>query len=154
MAKKSKLNISSPILYIALGVLLMIFKMQTLGWAMTIAGAFFLLVGLLDLLGKRIYSAIVNFAIGAIILIIGWTILEIVLIVFGILVAARGVMDLVEIVKSKRRNALAIIVAAFTVVIGIALAFGNLIGNLIWIIGLLLVIDGVLGLLGLVDKKK
>ena len=83
------------------GVLLMIFKMQTLNWAMTIAGAFFLLVGLLDLLGKRIYSAIVNFAIGAIILIIGWTILEIVLIVFGILVAARGLMDLIEIIKSK-----------------------------------------------------
>ena len=57
-------------------------------------------------------------------------------------------MELVDVLKAKKRNAFAVVFAAFTIAIGVALALGNLLGNLIWIIGLLLVIDGALGLLG------
>ena len=148
MAKKSSLNLSSPILYIILGALLMIFKSQMLSWAMTIAGIAFVVMGIVDVVKGRTKSGIVNLALGAIILIVGWTILSIVLIVLGVLVAAKGVMDLLDVLKSKKRNALGVVFAALTIAIGVALVFGNFLGNLIWVIGLLLVIDGVLGLLG------
>lgn len=148
MAKKTTVNFSSPILYLALGILLMIFKFEMLKWAMTIAGICFIVMGVMDVVKGRTTGGIVNIALGAIVLILGLTILNIVLIVLGILLAAKGVMDLLEILKSKKRNALSVVFAALTIAIGVALAFGNLLGNLIWLIGLLLVIDGALGLLG------
>ncbi len=148
MAKKTKLNISSPILYLILGILLMIFKAQMLSWAVTIAGIAFVIMGVVDIINKRTKSGIINVALGAIILVVGWTLLGIVLLVLGILIAAKGVMDLLDVLKSKKRNALGIVFAAFTIAIGVALAFGDVLGNLIWVIGLLLVIDGALGLLG------
>ena len=149
MAKKPSINVSSPILYIVLGALLMIFRTQMLVWAMTIAGIIFAAMGVLDIIKGRTTSGIFNIALGAIILVVGFTILDIVLIVLGVLIAAHGVLDLVQILKEKKKNILSIVFAALTVAIGIALAFGNLLGDFIWIIGLLLVIDGVLGLLGI-----
>lgn len=148
MAKKSKINVSSPIFYIVLGALLFIFKSQMLNWAITIAGICCLAIGIVDLIKGRVGSGIFNIALGAIILIVGLTILNVVLLVLGILIAAKGVADLISILKNKKRNALSVIFAALTIAIGIALAFGKLLGDLIAVIGILLVIDGILGLLG------
>ena len=147
MAKKT-INISSPVLYLILGILLMIFKMQMLSWAMTLAGIAFVVMGVLDIINKRTKSGIFNIALGVIILVVGWTILNVVLLVLGVLIAAKGVMDLIEVLKRKKRNALKVILAALTIALGVALALGDLLGNLIWIVGLFLVIDGALGLLG------
>ena len=147
MAKKT-INISSPILYLVLGILLMVFKMQMLSWAMTFAGIAFVVMGVLDIIKNRTKSGIFNIALGVIILVVGWTILNIVLLVLGVLIAARGVMDLVEVLKRKKRNALKVILAALTIALGVALALGDLLGNLIWVVGLFLVIDGALGLIG------
>lgn len=147
MAKKT-INISSPVLYLILGILLMVFKMQMLSWAMTLAGIAFVVMGVLDIINKRTKSGIFNIALGVIILVVGWTILNVVLLVLGVLIAAKGVMDLVEVLKRKKRNALKVILAALTIALGVALALGDLLGNLIWIVGLFLVIDGALGLLG------
>ena len=148
MAKKQKVNLSSPLLYIVLGALLVIFKTQMLSWAMTFAGLFFILTGLLDLTKKRNSTGIINIAIGVIILIVGWTLVKIVLLVLGVFIAAKGVMTLVEILNQKKRNALRVVFAALTIAAGVALAFGNLLGNLIVLVGILLIVDGVLGLVG------
>ena len=64
MAKKQSLSISSPLLYIILGALLVLFKDQMLGWAMTIAGIFFIVMGVLDVLKKNLSSGLVNLFIG------------------------------------------------------------------------------------------
>lgn len=148
MAKKPNVNLASPLLYIVLGALLVIFKTQMLNWAMTFAGLFFILVGLFDLVKRRSSSGVINIAIGVIILVVGWTLVNIVLLVLGVFIAAKGVMSLVEILKRPKKNALSIVFAALTIAIGVALAFGDLLGNLIVIIGVLLIIDGVLGLVG------
>lgn len=148
MAKKQNINLTSPLLYILLGVLLVIFKTQMLNWAMTFAGLFFALTGLIDLIKGRSASGVINIAIGVIILVVGWTLVNIVLLVLGIFIAAKGVMNLVEILKRPKKNALSVVFAALTIAIGVALAFGDLLGDLIVIIGVLLIIDGVLGLFG------
>lgn len=148
MAKRSKFKTSSPILYIVLGALLVIFKSQMLNWAMTIAGIFFVATGIFDVIKGRTKTGIMNIAIGAIVLILGNTILNVVLTVLGILIAAKGVMDLVAVLKQKNSNAIGVVFAALTIAIGIALAFGKLLGDLIVIIGVLLIIDGILGLIG------
>ena len=53
MAKKSNNELISAILYIILGVLLIVFKGATLGWAMTIAGIVFIVSGVLDVVRKN-----------------------------------------------------------------------------------------------------
>ena len=54
MAKKNNTsNLISAILYILVGVLLIVFKSATLGWAMTIAGAIFIISGVIDLIKKK-----------------------------------------------------------------------------------------------------
>ena len=148
MAKKQNINLASPLLYILLGVLLVVFKAQMLNWAMTFAGLFFILIGLVDLVKGRAASGVINIAIGVIILVVGWTLVNIVLLVLGVFIAAKGVMSLIEILKRPKKNALSVVFAALTIAIGVALAFGDLLGNLIVVLGVLLIIDGVLGLIG------
>ncbi len=150
MKKRPNINLTSPLLYIILGALLVIFNAQLLNWAMTIAGIFFVVMGVLDLLKGRTGSGIVNLAIGIIIIILGWTIFDIVLKVLGVLIAAKGIFDLISVLKIKKANALSVIVAALTIAIGITLAVstGNVLGVVMKICGALLIIDGVLGLLG------
>ena len=100
MSKKLKNNLSSPILYIILGALLIIFKAQMLNWAMTIAGIFFAVMGIVDLTKGR-KSGALNLVIGILILVLGNTILDVVLVVLGILIAVKGLVDLLEILKNK-----------------------------------------------------
>ena len=148
MAKKLNFNISSPLLYVILGALLVIFKMEMLNWAITLAGIFFTVIGIVDFIKGNTKTGILNAAIGIIILVVGWTILDIVLLVLGILIAAKGVMDLATVLKLKKRSVLRVVFAALTIALGVALAFGDLLGDLIAIVGVLLIIDGALGLLG------
>lgn len=148
MAKKQLSNLSSPLICIALGALLMIFRGEMIKWAVIIAAAFFIIMGVIDVIKGRTKSGIMNIALGVIIYLAFLVLFDIILVILGILIAAKGLIDLIEVLKSKKKNVLGVVFAALTIAIGIALAFGDLLGDLIWVIGLLLVIDGVLGLLG------
>lgn len=148
MAKKSKLNLSSPLLYIILGALLAIFGQGILGWAIYVVGVCFIVMGIVDVIGKRMTSAIVNIIIGIVIIALA-KVINIIFPILGILVAIKGVMDLLEVMKRSRKSILAILVPVLTIVVGVGIAFGGLLGDVLRIVGVLLIIDGVLGFLGL-----
>lgn len=154
MAKK--MNISSglftSILYIIIGALLVIFRGETLNWAMTIAGAIFVICGVLELIKKNYISGAVSLVIGIAILVLGWTLAGIVLLVLGVLIAIKGVVELLPLLKQKKPDIKALIVPVVTIVVGLLLAFGNGLEILIIITGALLIIDGGLGLLAHVKK--
>lgn len=152
MAKKTNSELFSALLYIVVGVLLMVFRSQTLGWAMTIAGVIFLVSGALDLIKKNWTSGAVSLIIGIAILALGWLAATIVLLVLGILIAIKGVVALLEVFKKKKMNALDIVFPVLTIVVGVMLAFGNGLDIMILIVGALLAIDGVLGLVGSLKK--
>ena len=152
MAKKKNSELFSSILYILLGVLLIVFRTQTLNWAMTIAGIVFVVSGILDLVKKNWSSGAVSLIIGIAILVLGWLATTIVLLVLGILIAVKGIVALLAVFKRKRSNALDIVFPVLTVAVGIMLAFGNGLDIMIVITGALLAIDGVLGLIGAVKK--
>ena len=152
MAKKQNNELFSAILYIVLGVLLIVFKAQALGWAMTIAGILFVISGALDLIRQNFVGGAVSLIIGIAILVLGWLAVEIVLLVLGILIAVKGIVALLAVFKRKRSNALDIVFPVLTVAVGIMLAFGNGLDIMIVITGALLAIDGVLGLIGAVKK--
>lgn len=152
MVKKSNSELFSALLYIAIGVLLIIFRSQTLGWAMTIAGAVFVISGVLDIIKQNWTGGAVSLIIGIAILVLGWVAAQIVLLVLGILIAVKGVVALLNAFKKKGANALEIVFPILTVVIGVMLAFGNGLDIMILIAGCLLAIDGVLGLIGSLKK--
>lgn len=149
MAKKSNNNFSSPVLYIILGILLAIFRGGALNWAMTIAGIAFVVMGILDIVRGRLANGIGNIVIGAVIILLGNLVLGIVLLVLGIMIAVKGVSELIKVMKKSKKGILEIVFPVITIIVGIGLAFGNMLGDLILIIGILLIVDGVLGLLGM-----
>ena len=152
MAKKSNSELFSSLLYILIGVLLIVFRSQTLGWAMTIAGVIFIVSGILDLIKKNWTGGAVSLIIGIAILVLGWIATQIVLLVLGILIAIKGIVALIDVLKQSKKNALQILFPILSVVLGIMLAFGNGLDIMIIVVGALLLIDGVLGLIGSLKK--
>ncbi|MBR2370542.1 MAG: DUF308 domain-containing protein [Clostridia bacterium] len=152
MAKKKNSELFSSLLYIIIGVLLVVFRSQTLGWAMTIAGIVFIVSGALDLIKKNWTGGAVSLVIGIAILVLGWTAAQIVLLVLGVLIAVKGVVALLDVLKKNKKNALEIVYPVLSVVVGILLAFGNGLDIMIIIVGVLLAIDGAIGLVGSLKK--
>lgn len=152
MAKKTNSELFSSLLYIIIGVLLVIFRSQTLGWAMTIAGIIFIVSGVLDLIKKNWAGGAVSLIIGIAILVLGWLATAIVLLVLGILIAIKGIVALINVFKKSEKNALEIVFPILSVVVGVMLAFGNGLDVMIIIVGVLLAIDGVIGLIGSLKK--
>ncbi len=153
MPKKNS-ELFSSILYIVLGVLLVIFRSQTLNWAMTIAGVFFIVSGALDFVKQNWSSGAVSLIIGLAVLVLGWLATAIVLLVLGILIAVKGGVALWNELKGGRPAVLNVVFPALTIVLGLMLAFGNGLDVIIIVVGVLLAIDGVLGLLGEYNKTK
>ena len=151
MAKKNSALITS-ILYIVVGVLLAIFQSKTLGWAMTLVGVFFIVSGVLDVLKKNYTSGAISLIIGIAIIVLGWLMVEIVLLVLGILIAIKGGLAFVEVLKRDKKNAIDLVFPVLTMLIGLILAFGNGLNIIILIVGILLAVDGVLGLMSALKK--
>lgn len=152
MAKKANSNLVTAILYILVGALLIIFKGGMIDIAMTIAGAFFVISGILDIVKKNYTSGGISLAIGLAIIILGWVAAAIVLLVLGILIAVKGVAALVEVLKGKNPKALQLVFPIATIVVGLGIAFGNGVDIILVICGVLLAVDGVLGLLSELKK--
>ena len=152
MAKKSDSELFSSLLYIIIGALLVTFRSQTLGWAMTIAGIVFIVSGILDLVKKNWTGGAVSLIIGIAILILGWAAAQIVLLVLGILIAFKGIVALINVLKKKKKSILKILFPILSIVVGLMLAFGNALDIMIIIVGVLLIVDGVIGLLGSAKK--
>ena len=152
MAKKTNSALLSSLLYIIIGLLLVIFRSQTLGWAMTVAGIVFVVSGILELVKKNWTGGAVSLIIGIAILVLGWLAAQIVLLVLGILIAVKGIVTLIEVLKKSKKNALDLVFPILTIVVGVMLAFGNGLDVMIIIVGVLLAIDGVIGLVGALKK--
>ena len=101
MAKKTNSELFSALLYIIIGALLVIFRSETLGWAMTIAGVIFVISGVLDVFKRNWAGGIISLIIGIAILVLGWAAAQIVLLVLGVLIAIKGVVSLINVLKKK-----------------------------------------------------
>ena len=147
MTKKLDLNISSPLLYIVLGVVLAIWGGTALNVVLWIAGGLFIAMGVLDILKKSYTSGVVNVLLGIAIVAVLLPLIDIALIVLGLFIAFRGAMDLIPLIKRGVKDIFKYVSPALTIIVGLALVFGNGVEIIITIVGVLLVIDGVLGFL-------
>ena len=106
----------------------------------------------LDLIKQNWAGGASSLIIGIAILVLGWIAVEIVLLVLGILVAVKGIVALINIIKAGPKNALELVFPILTIVIGAIIAFGNALSILMIIGGILLAVDGVIGLIGALKK--
>ena len=152
MAKRRKSELSSSLLYIIIGALLVIFKGGMLSWLMTAVGIFFLIFGALDILSFNMIGGVVSILIAVAILVLGWLAVTIVLLVFGILIALKGAVAFLEALRKKRRNLFELLFPLLTVVLGLALAFGNGFDVILVVVGVLFIVDGAIGVLGAIKR--
>lgn len=152
MIKKPQSELFTSILYIAIGVLLAIFRSGSLNIAMTIAGVFFIISGVLDIVKKNYVGGAVSAGIGVAIILLGWLATKIVLLILGILIAVKGVIALIEVIKKASKNVLEMIFPILSIVLGLMLAFGGGLDLIILIVGIVLAVNGVIGLLGALKK--
>ena len=100
--KKAPSNLINALIYIALGVLLCIFRGEgLLKWAMIIGGSVVIILGVVDILKEEYMSGAISAVIGIAIIVLGLTVIKIVLLVFGILLALKGIAALIAAIKSK-----------------------------------------------------
>ena len=117
---------------------------------MTLAGIFFIVSGVIDISKKNMLGGIVNLVIGIAVLVLGWAITGIVLLVLGVLIAIKGLVDFLGVMKlkKKKRTFIKMILPILTIVVGLALAFGNGLDYVIIAVGVILIVDGLLGFVG------
>lgn len=147
MAKKKSSNLqTSALLYIAIGILFIIFKATVLDWMMTGIGILFIINGIIDISRQKTVNGIVGIVIGAVIIIGGWAITDLILVIFGILLAIKGIVDLGPALK--RKKLIPILSAALTVAAGVLVIIGKWV-LLDWFfiaLGIILIVDGIIAL--------
>ncbi len=149
-------NIITAVLYGVIGVLLIVLRMGMLNVLMTIVGVLFLALGIYDCVryfvhhSRTLTRGVVEALIGIVIIVCGWTITTWVIIIFGILLAIKGVLDLVNYVQQHRRDTTTFISIILLIVVGIILCIAPFaIGDIICIIvGILCIVNAVLALFG------
>ncbi len=138
-------RLTTAVLYILVGVLFCIFRAGMLNWLLTAAGIVFIALGVYDIIKKNMVNGIVEAVIGVVILVGGWAFVTVALIVFGALLIIKGVLDLMNAMKSKA-GLLTYLAAIATAVVGVLLIVSKWVA-LDWffiVMGVILVIDGAL----------
>lgn len=154
--KKVDSSLLTALMYIVVGILFCIFRAEFLRWLLTIVGVLFIVLGVLEALNKNWVATAVDVAIGVIIILGGWLFVEIVLIVFGVLIALKGVTDLMDALKPKKKSIPDIVFACLTIFIGVMLIVSKWV-MLDWffiVLGVIFIINGIMELCGKQLVKK
>ncbi len=156
MAKKKKLssNLVNSVLYIVVGVLFCICNTEILDIILKVAGIVFIVLGVVDLVKEQWMSGMVSIITGAAILVGAWFFIKTVLLILGILLAVKGVLALFGAIKNG--SFLGFIFAGLTVAAGVLLAINRagVLGWLFIVVGVILIVDGVLGFLECLTGKR
>ncbi len=146
MQKNSSLM--TAVLSIALGILFVIKRGGVLGLAVSLVGLVLIIAAIFDLVKKDVTSAIVKGVLGVGVLVFGNLFIHLALYLIAIALLIMGLLQLVQSIRNKNRNAMALIAPGLTVLAGVCLLFQQG-GSVDWIfimVGIVLIIEGVLSL--------
>lgn len=145
-------DILMALLYILIGALMCIFKTSILGWIMTAAGVLLIVFGALKILKQNdLIFGIVYIVVGVAIIVSGWSLVWLALLVLGVLLIVYSAIDFFG---SSRHGLFGLIKLIVSVAVGVMLivnGFASL-DILFIVIGVILIIDGVLYLIGAISK--
>lgn len=144
---------------IALGLLFIIFKGGIISIAMSIIGVSLIVWGVVNLINKLVTLGVVKIVFGVLVLAAGWLFVTLALYVLGACLLAWGISELIRLSKKKiKKLTLPVILRIAQPVIYILVAltlFFNQGGAISWMFivsGIFLVIDGVVALVGALDR--
>ena len=157
MAKKSSSKSKSisnntlltALLYTLVGIMFIVFRSATLKWGLVAIGALTIVYGIIMIVNKNLVSGIIYLIIGILLIISAFLFLSYVLIALGALLVIQGIVYMLKELRGKKRT-LNIIVALVTIIIGILLIVSKFVffDWFLIIIGIVLIVDGILMLLG------
>lgn len=145
--KRASNAILFSLAFIIIGVLMCIFRRESIGIAFYIIGAIFIGLGIYNIIAKATVQGIIMLVVGILVCFggLGDIVLMIMMIVFGVYLIVRGIVYL----SNCKGNLIALILGILTIAIGCMFAFNYWWGGDIVaiIIGVTLIINGVLGLI-------
>lgn len=154
MAKK-KLNIPNnlmmSVVMIALGILFTIMKGGVIGVAIWVLGIALIVAAVLDLLTKDLTSCVVKAVIGVLVLVFGGLFADVAIYILAAVLLIYGILEVVNAFKSKQKGLLKFVEPVLTVVVAILL-FVNRFDWLFIVIGIVFIVEGVIGLINFLKK--
>ena len=151
---KNLSKLTSPLLLIAIGLLLLVFKGGIVSIALTVFGVVFIVMGIVGLINKQNQTAIIRLIIGAVIIAFGWLFVQIALYIIAFILILTGVYLLFNLVSKKIKFSLVYLNPLLLFVAGICLFFNQGV-TMDWVfivVGAVFVVQGVLGAYGMLKK--
>ena len=161
--KKRRNNSSNELLtaaaLIIIGLLFIMFKGGVISIAMSLIGITLIVLGILDVLRQRVVSGIVKLVFAALVMLAGWLFITLALYVLGAFLLIAGAGQLVALSKLKFKKltlgvAMHFVQPIIYILVAICLFFnqGGAINWVFTVSGILLLVDGIVGLIGALDK--
>ena len=159
MKKSKKEALFTALSLIAVGILFVIFKSEIISIALTVIGGYLVVWGIVNVINKLFYNGIVKIVFGALVLVAGWLFIQIALYLLGAFLLISGASDLYRIFKNKiKKLTISFIARIIQPIIYVMVAvclFFNQGAALSWVFiasGIFLMLDGVVALVGALDK--
>ena len=159
MKKSKKEAIVTALSLIAVGLLFIVFKNDIISLALTVIGGFLVVWGIINVINKLFYNGIIKIVFGALVLVAGWLFIQIALYLLGAFLLISGASELYRIFNHKIKKVTISLIASIiqpilSVMVAICLFFnqGNTLSWVFIVSGVFLMIDGVVALVGALDK--
>jgi uncharacterized membrane protein HdeD (DUF308 family) len=149
----------TAIALIVIGVLFLFYKGEIISIAMSLIGATLIVLGILDILRKRTTLGVIKLVFAALVMLAGWLFIKLALYILGAFLLVAGITELRGVLGVKyKKYTLPVILHIAQPVIYILVAiclFFNQGGAISWVFtvsGLFLVIDGIAGIIGAMER--
>ena len=161
--KKRKNNKSNDLLtaaaLILIGLLFIIYKGGIISLAMSLIGITLIVLGIIDIIKKRVVSGVIKLVFSALVMLAGWLFITLALYVLGAFLLVAGVSQLVALSKVKLKKLTLPVAMHYAqpiiyILIAVCLFF-NQGGAISWVFtvsGIFLIIDGIAALIGALDR--
>ena len=100
MKTQSRNELIAAILMTVMGILFLVWKTNVISIAMTVFGIFLILQAILSLIAKQYVVAAIKGFFGVIVILLAWVFIKVALIIFAILLALVGLLQLLESIKN------------------------------------------------------
>ena len=151
--KKSQ-KLTSPLIMLIIGILLLVFKGGVVSIALTVLGVLFLIIGIIDITNKKMQTGITRLIIGAVIIVFGWLFVQIALYIIAVILAIAGIYGLISLMTQKKKFSLIYLNPLLLFVAGVCLFFNQGV-TMDWVfvvVGAVFLVQGILGAYGSLKK--
>jgi len=157
-------SIISAAMTLILGILFVILKADVVGIALTVFGVALIVMGVVDLIRVSIVAGVIKAVLGVAVLVVGWLLLDIALLIIGIVLLVYGIVEsvkrLVAIITKKAGKRLWAAILGFVepiiCIVGAVFLITSSGAAVMWAVivaGIILIVDGALGLISAIASK-